>query len=104
MTKKNPDRRERARLKKIEDAKQSLRYRAVMMVKDGRSYRETAEVLGVSPQFVCDWSRRLLDCRLATVIVGNRARKVRVYSLKEDWRELIRTRTPGPRPGTCPKV
>ncbi|MBR2255474.1 MAG: helix-turn-helix domain-containing protein [Candidatus Methanomethylophilaceae archaeon] len=98
-TKKSPGKREQRRFKKIEDERQSLRYKAADLVGRGRTYRSAAKLLGVSHQFVCNWARRLLDSRTVSKNVHGKVVQVREYVFKEDWRELIRTRKPGPRTG-----
>jgi hypothetical protein len=103
MTKKSPDKKEQKRLKKIEDAKQSRRYRAAEMVKGGYSCRGAAKILGVSPQFVSYWSRRLLEIGKELRKVGGAARWVRTFKFKEGFRGLLASRKPGPEPGNCPK-
>ena len=94
MTKKNPDKREVKRLKKLEDAKQNLRWRAAEMVRDGFSYRKAAEILNRSHQFVKIWADRLLTEKWV------KGRLIRVF--KKGARKLVETRRPGPRPGLSP--
>ena len=85
---------EQKRLKKIEDERQSKRYRAAELVKDGYSYRAAAEMLGTSHQFVSDWSHTLLDMRTVRRKVGGVVKRVRVCRFKEGCRGLLATRRP----------
>ncbi|MPM60564.1 IS481 family transposase ISMav2 [bioreactor metagenome] len=99
MPKKNPDKREAKRLEKLEVAKQSLRWRAAEMVKDGLSLRKAGGILGMSHQFVKNWVDRLLEKKH----VGKKA----VYELRKGARDLVATQRPGPEPGrdhVCDKV
>ena len=91
MPRKNPDKREAKRLEKLEVAKQSLRWRAAEMVRNGLSLRKAGEILGMSHQFVKNWVDRLLEKKH----VGKRT----VYTLNRGARELIVTQRPGPEPG-----
>jgi len=94
MKRKNPDIREVKRLKKLEDAKQNLRWRAAEMVRDGFSYRKAAEILNRSHQFVKIWADRLL--------VKKRVKGGFIYIFKKGARKLVETLRPGPRPGLSP--
>ena len=99
MPRKNPDKREAKRLEKLEVAKQSLRWRAAEMVKDGLSFRKAGEILGMSHQFVKNWVDRLLEKKY----VGKKA----VYERRKGAKDLVMTRRPGPEPGhdhVCDKV
>ena len=87
MKRKNPDIREVKRLKKLEDAKQNLRWRAAEMVKDGFSYRKAAEILNRSHQFVKNWVDKLL--------VKKRVKGGFVYVLRKGAKELVETRKIG---------
>ena len=104
MTKRNPDKREQKRLIKVEAEKQSKRYRAAELVKDGYSYRSAADLLGTSHQFVSDWSHKLLAMRKVRRKVGGVIKWVRVCEFREGFRSLLATKKPGPAPGTCPKA
>ena len=104
MTKRNPDKREQNRLKKLEARKQDLRYRAADLVRSGRSYREVASMLGTSHQFVSDWAHRLLHVSFKWRWDGKKNVKKVEYSFKKGFKELLKTKRPGPAPGHCPKV
>ncbi|NLN71513.1 MAG: transposase [Thermoplasmatales archaeon] len=99
MPRKNPDKREAKRLEKLEVAKQSLRWRAAEMVKNGPSLRKAGGILGTSHPFVKNWVDRLFEKKHA----GERT----VYTFKRGARELIVTRRPGSEPGrdhVCDKI
>jgi len=85
MPRKNPDKREAKRLEKLEVAKQSLRWRAAEMVKDGLSLRKAGGILGTSHQFVKNRVDRLLEKKR----VGKRT----VYTLKRSARNSIVAKT-----------
>lgn len=101
MTKRSPDKREQNRLKKIEDAKQKKRYLAAEYVSNGMSYRQAAEKVGRSHQFVKYWAHRLLEMDKSNL---NHKSKKPKYRFKKGYRKLLATRKTGPQPGLCPKV
>lgn len=70
MTKKNPDKREQSRLKKIEDKKQGLRYRAAQQIVDGNSLRVAGKAVGMSADFVRTWRDRLLEPHVHEYVNG----------------------------------
>lgn len=109
MTKRNPDKREQNRLKKIEDGKQKKRYLVAKYVSEGHSYRVAArKTKGVSHQFVKEWATKLLDSESMRIVTvkdpDGRERKVRLFNFKKGYRKLLATRKPGPDAGNCPKA
>jgi len=104
MTKRSPDKREQNRLKKIEQERQRKRYLAAEYVKDGRSLRYAAKKVGMSTFFVMEWRDRLLDCKVVRKPVKGGLKTVRKYSWKRGFKEILKTRKPGPEPGICPKT
>lgn len=104
MTKRNPDKREQKRLKKIEDEKQAKRYRVALLVKEGKSLREAGEAIGMSHEFAREWRDRLLDAHVSFKRIDGKRKKIVTYTFKKGVKGLLATKRPGPRPGTCPKV
>lgn len=104
MTKKSPDKREQNRLKKVENEKQRKRYLAAEYVMEGCSLRVAASNVGMSTYFVSEWRDRLLDRRVLRRPVKGRLKTVLTYEWKKGYRELLKTRKPGPEPGNCPKT
>ena len=108
MTKKSPDKREQKRLKKIEESRQSKRYRAAMLFADGCSLREVANAIHMSHEFVRTWADKLVDKTQSWQhkrINPDGSVEVRTcYRLKEGCKAFLPTKKPGPRPGFCPKV
>lgn len=104
MTKKNPDKREQKRLKKIEDEKQNRRYRVAREIVNGRSLREAGRAVNQSADFARTWRDRLLEPHRYIGERNGRAVEITEYTFRKDWRERIASRRTGPRPGATPKV
>lgn len=106
MTKRNPDKREQKRLKRIEEDKKGKRYIVAQSIVEGGSIRQAAKKVQMSTAFVIYWRDRLLDRKTRYVPRKGHRDPVPVYHYvwKEDWKDLIGTRKPGPAPGNCPKV
>lgn len=71
---------------------------------EGKTARAAGEILHVSPQFISEWGRRLLDRSIRTDTVDGRLVKVTRHTFKDDWQELIKSKKRGPEPGRCPVV
>lgn len=104
MTQKSPDKRVQNRLKKIEDEKQRTRYLAAELVMKGYSLRQVAKKVGRSTYYVSTWSNKLLDYKDIRKPVKGGLKTVRVYTWKKGYKELLKTKKPGPKPGVCPKT
>jgi len=82
-----PDKREQKRIDKHNLEEESRRAKAILMVKDGRSFREVAAVLDRSHMYVAYWTGIAME------------KRVRRFIPAEGWRDLIKVKKPGPPAG-----
>jgi len=101
MTKKNPDKREEKRRFKARQAEEARRWKAAMLVEEGKSYRYAADIVDRSVAYVQYWAERLL-IQNGWRKIGRRRKKR--YEFRKSAKKLVSDRKRGPPPGNCPKA
>ena len=85
------ERRVRARAGRLEDAR---RARVILMLAEGRSYREICQELHASHEYVARWKARFQQTRLAGLDSRHAGRKPWVVTAKLEARVIALTRQP----------